>query len=158
MKKLTFVFLCVLTSISFTSFASNNATDTLKKTSEYALISKTANINDVFISKNKKAKEEVVKIKISFATLQANSNAIKTAVLQGNKQYGEDNHPTISNVKILNGKYEDMKGEAASKTASIYTFSQLKFPLHLQVTTMGEIVDFELLEPGKWDINLNLKK
>lgn len=138
--------------------SSENPTDTLKKTAEYILLNKTANIGDVFISKNKKSKEQIVYIKIRFATLQSNSNAIKTAVLQGNKQYGENEHPTISSVKILKGKYEDMKGEAATKTASLYTFTKLEFPLHLQVITMGETLDFELLEPGKWDIDLNLKK
>jgi len=158
MKNSLLAFVCLLIMASFNSFASENKTDTLKKTSQYVLYSKTANINDVFISKNKKSKENVIYIKVSFATVQTNSNAIKTAVLQGNKQYGEDNHPTISNVKILKGKYEDMKGEAASKTASLYTFTKLEFPLHLQVSLMGEIIDFELSEPGKWDIDLKLKK
>lgn len=158
MKNLLLSFVCLLTMISFNSFASDSKIDTLKKTNQYVLYSKTANINDVFISKNKKSKENIVYVKISFATVQSNSNAIKTAVLQGNKQYGEDYHPTISNVKILKGKYEDMKGEAVSKTASLYTFTKLEFPLHLQVSLMGEIIDFELLEPGKWDIDLKLKK
>ncbi|WP_231424570.1 hypothetical protein [Pedobacter sp. Leaf250] len=158
MKNLLLSFVCLLTMISFNSLASDSKTDTLKKTSQYVLYSKTENINDIFISKNKKSKDNIVSVKISFASVQSNSNAIKTAVLQGNKQYGEDNHPTISSVKILKGKYEDMKGEAASKTASLYTFTKLEFPLHLQVSFMGEIVDFELLEPGKWDIDLKLKK
>ncbi|MET0571132.1 MAG: hypothetical protein ABWZ79_06875 [Pedobacter agri] len=158
MRKIIALIFCLLLTNTLVSSASEHLTDTLKKTNQYILFAKTAKIDDVFFSKNKKSKEEIVNVKISFATAESNSNAIKTAVLQGNKQYGDDNLPTISAVKILKGKYEDMKGESATKTSSLYTFTKLEFPLHLQIVTMGETLDFELLESGKWDINLNLKK
>ncbi len=163
MKKLiSSVLFCFLLTLSFQVFASENlstkTTDTLKKTSQYILISKTENINEVFISRNKKSKEQVLYLKIGFMSTDANSNTVKTAILQGNKQYGEATNPTISNVKILKGKYVDMKAETASKTATLYTLTNPEFPLHLVVEFMGESLDFELLEPGKWDIDVNLKK
>lgn len=153
---------CFLLTLSFHALASKNPylkpIDTLKKTSQYLLISKSENVNEVFISRNKKSKDQVLYLKIGFMQADVNSNTVKTAILQGDKQYGEAKNPTISNVKILKGKYADMKAEAASKTATLYTLTNLEFPLHLAVEFMGESLDFELLEPGKWDIDVNLKK
>lgn len=163
MKKLiSSALFCFLLTLSFHALASKNPylkpTDTLKKTSKYLLISKSENVNEVFISRNKKSKDQVLYLKIGFMQADVNSNTVKTAILQGDKQYGEAKNPTISNVKILKGKYADMKAEAASKTATLYTLTNLEFPLHLAVEFMGESLDFELLEPGKWDIDVNLKK
>ena len=130
--------------------------DTLKKTTEYALISKSANVQEVFLKRNKKSTDQIVYLKISLSKDDTNSNTIKTAV-QGSKQYGESVQPTLSNMKILAGKYGDMKAETVSKSASLYTLTDLTFPLHLQAEFMGEKVDFELLAPGKWNIDINYK-
>jgi len=163
MKKLiSSALFCFSLALSFQALASENVyfkqTDTLKKTSQYLLISKSENVNEVFISRNKKSKDQILYLKIGIMQADANSNAVKTAILQGNKQYGETMNPTISNVRIIKGKYADMKAEAASKTATLYTLTGLEFPLHLVIEFMGESLDFELLEPGKWDIDVNLKK
>lgn len=162
MKTKTLMTLVLFLSISYVANSAEKSfpvlTDTLKKTGQYLLFSKTANIEDATIIKNKKSKDQILYIKIGFTKAESNSNAVKTAVLQGNKQYQEANNPTISEVKILKGKYEDMKAEAVTKTSTLYTLTGLEFPLRLSIMFMGETLDFELLESGKWDVDLILKK
>jgi len=51
-----------------------------------------------------------------------------------------------------------MKAETASKTSSLYTLTELEFPLHLQVKILNETIEFELLQPGKWNVDFILKK
>ena len=162
MKTKTLIMLALFLSISYVANSAEKSfpvlTDTLKKTGQYVLFSKTANIEDVTLTKNKKSKDQILYIKIGFTKTESNSNAVKTAVLQGNKQYQDANNPAISEVKILNGKYEDMKAETVTKTSTLYTLTGLAFPLRLNIMFMGETLDFELLEPGKWDVDLILKK
>ncbi|RNL55522.1 hypothetical protein [Pedobacter jejuensis] len=160
-KKINFLILVFFLGISLNSFSSEKQSftkiDTLKKTDQFILFNKTANIGDIFFSKNKKSTEPILYFKIGYTADQTNSNAIKTAV-QGGQQYGETNQPRITDVKILMGKYSEMRAETASKTASLYTLTEIEFPLHLQVKILNETVEFELLQPGKWTIDLNLKK
>jgi len=161
MRKINVLTLILFLGISLNSFSSEKELftkiDTLKKTEQYLLFSKTSNINDVFFNKNKKSTESILYFKIGYETEQSNSNAIKTAV-QGGQQYGDANQPTIAEVKILKGKYGEMKAETASKTSSLYTLTELEFPLHLQVKILNETIEFELLQPGKWNVDLILKK
>jgi len=162
MKIKTLIMLVLFLSISYIANSAEKSlpalTDTLKKTDQYLLFNKTANIEEVNLIKNKKSKDQILYIKIGFAKTESNSNTVKTAILQGNKQYQDANNPTISEVKILKGKYEDMKAETVTKTSTLYTLTGLEFPLRLNIMFMGETLDFELLEPGKWDVDLILKK
>jgi len=132
-------------------------TDTLQKTNQYLLFSKTPDIENVEFSRSKKSKDQLLFIKIDYAKTGTNSSENKTGV-QSSRQFGDSANPTISNVRIITGKYTDMKADAVTKTATLYTLTGLQFPLRLQVFLMGEIFDFELLEPGKWNIDLILKK
>ena len=132
-------------------------TDTLQKTNQYLLFSKGENIDNVRFSRNKKSKDETLFINIDYAKTSSGSGVNQTGV-QSPRQFGNADNPTISNVRIILGKYTDMKADAVTKTATLYTLSGLQFPLRLQVFVMGEIIDFELSEPGRWNVDLILKK
>lgn len=156
-----------LTIVSIFLFLSNQASssikyrlieiDTLQGTTQYHLFSKTSNIESVQFGKSKKSKELILYFKIDYAKAGTNSNENKTGV-QSPRQFGDSTNPVISNVRIITGKYTEMKADAITKTATLYTLTGLQFPLRLQVFFMGEILDFELAEPGKWNIDLILKK
>lgn len=135
----------------------SNSTDTLKKGNNYALFSKTENIARVDISKNKKQKENKVFIKFGFPTPIPTSNTITSNVISS-KRYNEDGSvPVFDKIDILKGKYDDIVVSKDTKFRNLFTISGIKFPLHLKLTSGLETIEFELNEPGQWDISIELK-
>ncbi|UKT62799.1 hypothetical protein [Pedobacter mucosus] len=160
MKIRYLLILGLLLAASFNSYSKNitfnSKVDTLKKTDQYILFNKTAKIENVSFFKNIKSKDQIIYIKIGYGKEQTASNTIRTAI-QGNRQFGEQSQPSISDVLVIKGKYGDMKAETTSTTSSLYTLTEVQFPLHLEIKSMGESFSFELLQGGKWSVDLNLK-
>ncbi len=130
--------------------------DTIKK-SNYTIFSKAAEIANLSINKNKKSTEEVLTIKFGYPTPMP-GNTITATSVQTSKQYGEKGSaPEIKNVVILNGKYEDMTALKDGARRNKYTLTGLKFPLRLKIVSDIEIIEFELMEAGKWNIDIELK-
>lgn len=85
------------------------------------------------------------------------SNAIKGNVIGGKMGENRDNLPLFDKIEILNGKYEDIKVSPDTKYRNLFTLTGLEFPLRLKLKSGLETIDFELLEVGEWNIDIELK-
>lgn len=127
--------------------------------SAYKLHSKTAQVENVDFKKNNKSKDKVLYIKIgNSGEVKLNNNLNNTAV-QGGQRYKkvDESVPEFESIKILSGKYEDIKVERSGQSNNVYTLTGLTFPLRLELHTGKEVIDMEVIEAGKWNININLK-
>ncbi len=160
MKK-SFLFTALLAvCFSLSAIAQNNTivqTDTLKKGKGYNLFNKTVQINSIDFSKKKKAKDSVIYIYFGYPTAIPTSNAIKGNVIGGKMGEVRDQLPLFDKIDVLSGKYEDIKVSPDTKNRNLFTITGLKFPIRLKLKSGLEVIDFELLEPGEWNIDIELK-
>ena len=68
-----------------------------------------------------------------------------------------DNLPKFDKIDILKGKYDDIKVNPDTKYRNLFTFTGLEFPIRLKLTSGLEVIDFEILEAGEWNIDIELK-
>ena len=132
-------------------------TDTLKKGKGYNLFNKTVQINSIDFSKKKKAKDSVIYIYFGYPTAIPTSNAIKGNVIGGKMGEVRDHLPLFDKIDVLSGKYEEIKVSPDTKYRNLFTFTGLQFPIRLKLKSGLEEIDFELLEPGEWNIDIELK-
>ena len=157
----TFLIITLFTLLySFSAVAQNENTipiDTLKKGKGYNLFSKTAKINSIVINKKKKPKANMIYIYFGFPEPIPTSNAIRSNVLGGKMVESRDNLPKFDKIDILTGKYDEIKVNPDTKYRNLFTFTGLEFPIRLKLTSGLEVVDFEILEAGEWNIDIELK-
>ncbi len=129
--------------------------DTIKK-ENYTVFGKSEKIATLKFNKNKKSTEQVLTIRFGYPTpISGSSNPTG---IQSSKSYGDTGEsPEIKDVLILAGKYEDMKVMKANATTNKYTLTGLTFPLRLKIISSFEVLEFELKEAGKWNIDIELK-
>lgn len=154
------LFTFIILSFSLNSSAKTNlnlAIDTLKKGKNYTIFSKTDQISSIDITKKKKAKQNEIYIYFGYPTTMPASNAIKGNVIGGKMGENRDNLPLFDKIEILNGKYEDIKVSPDTKYRNLFTLTGLEFPLRLKLKSGLETIDFELLEVGEWNIDIELK-
>jgi len=134
-----------------------NPTDTVKK-GNYTIFSKSDKIGTMSFTKNKKSKEQVLTIKFGYPTPMPGNNSLTSTSVQSSRPFGDQGTtPEIKNVLILAGKYEDMTVLKDGARKNKYTLTGLTFPLHLKISSDTDIVEFELTEAGKWNIDIELK-
>jgi hypothetical protein len=129
--------------------------DTIKK-SNYTIFSKSSTVENLSINKNKKSTEEVLTIRFGYPNVMP-TNTIGGAIQTSKQAVDSGVAPEIKNVVIVNGKYEDMGVVKDGSKRNKYTLTGLKFPLRLQIKSNTDIIDVELNEPGKWNIDIELK-
>lgn len=136
----------------------SNSIDTLKKGKNYTLFNKSINIDRVDISKNKKSAERVILIHFGFPKPMPTSNTVSGTVLQSNRKYTEDGKlPVFDKIDIVKGNYSDIKVDKETNFKNIFTLTNVEFPVHLKLLSGKETIEFELNEPGQWDISIELK-
>lgn len=160
--KLNFTLLGLLLAFGFAASASTLPkndifqTDTLKKGKNYILFSKSEQIDNVFFSKAKKPKEQVLRIHFGYPTPIPTSNTISSNVISAHKK--KDNQlPVFDKIDIISGNYKDIKVERETDLKNLFTFTDLQFPLRLKLTSGKDTLDLELTEAGEWDIRIDLK-
>ncbi|WP_199140268.1 hypothetical protein [Pedobacter sp. ASV12] len=155
---LLFLFIGIATANASIIKNSNLQTDTLKKGKNYILFNKSANIDEVNFSVNKK-KENVLVIRFGYPNPGAPTNNINGAIQQSKTQYGEPEAiPVFDKIEIVKGKYENIKVEKENTLRNRFTLTELQFPLHLKLTSGKETIEFELQEAGYWNMAIMLKK
>ena len=132
-------------------------TDTLKKGKGYNLFSKTAKINSIVFNKKKKTNDHIIYIYFGYPEPVPTSNAIRSNVIGGKMVESRDNLPKFDKIDILKGKYDDIKVNPDTKYRNLFTFTGLEFPIRLKLTSGLEVIDFEILEAGEWNIEIELK-
>lgn len=162
--KLNFTLLALFMAFGFAANASalqKNSivqTDTLKKGKNYILFSKSANIDEVNFSSNKK-KESILVIRYGYPNPGAPTNNINGAIQQSRTNYGEPQAiPVFDKIEIVKGKYEDIKVEKENDLRNRFTLTGLQFPLQLKLTSGKETIEFELQEAAYWNLAIMLKK
>ncbi|MEE1945319.1 hypothetical protein VRU48_09380 [Pedobacter sp. KR3-3] len=155
---LLFLFIGMATANASINKNGNLQTDTLKKGKNYILFNKSANIDEVSFSVNKK-KESTLVIRYGYPNPGAPTNNINGAIQQSKTQYGEPEAiPVFDKIEIVSGKYENIKVEKENTLRNRFTFTDLQFPLHLKLTSGKETIEFELQEAGYWNMAIMLKK
>ena len=134
-------------------------TDTLKKGKNYILFSKTENIRAVRLNKSKKSKEEVIKIHFGYPTPVPVTKTASSLTIDNVKIYKpEDGQALVfDKILILKGGYGTIQTTAETYIRNLFTLGSVTFPIRLQLTFGKELVDFELTEPGEWDLEIELK-
>ena len=132
-------------------------TDTLKKGKGYILYSKTIKVTAVTISKKKKPKADIIYIYFGFPEAAPKSNAISGSVIGGKMGESRDNLPKFDKIDILTGKYDDIRATPDTKYRNLFAFTKVEFPIRLKLTSGLEEIDFEILEAGEWNIDIELK-
>ena len=126
----------------------------------YVVFSKSENINSIAFKKLK-SKKNTMYFTIGTKKTDIN-NEHSTAYGIGGVSHSEEAKkaigPTIKDIKLFKGKYEDMIPEKISDTQTGYTFKNVTYPINLTVTIAGEKASFEIAEPGNWAVEINLKK
>lgn len=162
MKQKLFLLLFLLVGVATANASINKngnlQTDTLKKGKNYILFNKSANIDEVNFSVNKK-KENTLVIRYGYPNPGAPTNNINGAIQQSRTQYGEPEAiPVFDKIEIVKGKYENINVEKENSLRNRFTFTDLQFPLHLKLTSGKETIEFELQEAGYWNLAIMLKK
>lgn len=160
MMKYSLLITLMILSFSIKSFAKTTPSlqiDTLKKGKIYNLFSKTDQINTVEITKKKKPKQNGIYIYFGYPTSMPTSNAIKGNVIGGKMGESREDLPLFDKIEILNGKYEEIKVSPDTKYRNLFTLTGLEFPIRLKLKSGLETIDFELLEVGEWNIDIELK-
>lgn len=132
-------------------------TDTLKKGKGYYIFTKSDKIISIDINKKKKPKDNIIYIYFGYPAPVPTSNTIRTNVIGGKMGENRDNLPLFDKIDILNGKYEDIKISPDTKYRNLNQLTGIEFPIRLKLTSGLETIDFELLEPGEWTIEIELK-
>ncbi|MGM9475071.1 hypothetical protein ACS5PU_01525 [Pedobacter sp. GSP4] len=129
------------------------------KTALYTVLAKSQNIESVEIRKSKKS-GQIVFITIGKKKLSAVNNNSTGYGVVGTSESAEVRNqtgPTFDNIEVLNGGYDSIKVDKKSTTQNFYTLTNINFPLRLRLHAGTELIDFELKEPGRWDVDINYK-
>ncbi|MCZ4245496.1 hypothetical protein [Pedobacter punctiformis] len=132
--------------------------DTTQNTG-YALFSKTGGIETVNIRKIKKGGNTVY-VTLGIKKLEIiNNNTTATGISGKSLSEQERNRvgPLFDKIDVLNGGYDDIKVDKLNADQNVYTIKNINYPLRLRMQSGKEIVEFELKEPGRWDVNINYK-
>ncbi len=132
-------------------------TDTLKSGIGYNLFSKTPNISSVLVSTKKNAKKNIMYIYVGYPAPIPTSNAILSNVIGGKNGETRDNIPLFDKIDIITGNYEDIIVSPDTKYRNLFKLTGLTFPIRLKLRSGLEVVDFEILKPGEWSIDIELK-
>ena len=150
-----FLFMCVY-STSAHLVNPPSRLDTIKKDKNYVLVSKTENVGFLSLKKLKNP-GELLTVRFGFPTPIPVSNRVGTAVQGDINRGGDPELPTFDKIEIIKGKYSDVKAEKDTKYRTLFTFTGIEFPLHLNLYSGKEMIDFMLLTPGNWSMNIELK-
>ncbi|MGY3055398.1 hypothetical protein ACVWYG_003614 [Pedobacter sp. UYEF25] len=134
-------------------------TDTVRTTA-YTILGKSENIASIAVRKGKK-NENIVYIKIGQSTFDGASNNGTGLGISGKSRSRESQNasgPVFDQIEILSGNYEDIKVDKISTTQNEFTLVSVHFPLRLKMHVGKEFIEFELKEPGSWDMDVRYKK
>lgn len=70
--------------------------------------------------------------------------------------HSEKENPKITDVTLINGRYEKVTVNSDNAKKTIYTYEQVTYPFRALISIGTDQVEVEILEPGKWLLDLKL--
>ncbi|WP_316804082.1 hypothetical protein [Pedobacter nototheniae] len=125
----------------------------------YKVINQSAGIETIKIRKIKKG-GNILYITLGNKKQDVLNNHVASNGISGkslSEQERDRVGPLLDKIDILNGGYDDIKIDKLNADQNVYTIKNINFPLRLSMKSGKELIEFEIKEPGRWDVNINYK-